>query len=40
MIINYILNFLYSDFAEKDEKNGIIFVKMHKKHFQNRKQVV
>ena len=31
---------LYSNFAEKGEKNGMKFVKMHKNHFQNEKQVV
>lgn len=40
MIINYILHFEYGDFAEKGEKNGIIFVKMHKNHSQNRNQMV
>lgn len=31
---------VYSNFAEKGEKNGIKFVKVHKKHFQNWNQVV
>ena len=39
-IFTYIFPSIYSYFAEKGEKNGIKFVKLHKNHFQNRIQVV
>ncbi len=39
-IFNYILPSVYGNFAEKGEKNGIKFVKLHKNRFQNRIQVL
>lgn len=37
---HYILSEPYSNIAEKDEKNGIKFVNLHKNHFQNWNEVV
>lgn len=37
---HYIFSHPYGNIAEKGEKNGIKFVKMHKNHFQNWNEVV